>query len=69
MHVVLHRRSLPHILTQVEAGDRSVHGLWTRLSICEIGQDEAALLDPRGLSAFNANTPADWTRALTVADE
>jgi molybdopterin-guanine dinucleotide biosynthesis protein A len=69
MHAVLHRRTQLQILAQLEAGDRSVHGLWTRLSICEIGEIEAAVSDPRGLSAFNANTPTDWTRALALADE
>lgn len=68
LHAVYARACLTPITDALDRGDLSVHGLLARLRVLEISPAEASPYDPTGLSAFNANTPAEWARALTLAD-
>ena len=64
----LYRRDIGGLVDQALAGERaSMTSLLSRLRVIEVAPGEAALLDPAGLSSFNANTPAEWRRALALA--
>jgi molybdopterin-guanine dinucleotide biosynthesis protein A len=69
LHAVYTARCLPLIREQLDAGERSAGALLARLRVREVDESEASRLDPRGLSAFNANTPEEWERALALARE
>ena len=49
---------------QLNVGDGALHRLLARIRLREVSADEAARYDPVGLSAFNANTPAEWEQAM-----
>jgi molybdenum cofactor guanylyltransferase len=68
LHAVYARTCLAPITDALDRGDRSVHGLLVRLRVLEVSPAEASAYDPTGLSAFNANTPGEWARALALAD-
>jgi molybdopterin-guanine dinucleotide biosynthesis protein A len=67
LHAVYRATCLPLIREQLDAGQRSAGALLARLRVREVGGAEALSLDPQGLSAFNANTPEEWERALVFA--
>ena len=67
LHAVYARSCLPVIERQRDAGDLALRHLLARLRVREVGAEEAAVYDPTGLSAFNANTPDEWARALRLA--
>ena len=46
----------------------AVHGVLADARVREIGPDEMGRLDPTGTLCFNVNTPADYARALALAD-
>jgi molybdopterin-guanine dinucleotide biosynthesis protein A len=64
LHAVYSVACLPVVTELLDARTRSLHDLLARLRVAEFPPGEAARLDPSGLSAFNANTPAEWERAL-----
>lgn len=66
LHAVYNMRCLLAVDTQLHAGVRSLHALLERVQTEEFPVHEAAQLDPDGLTAFNANTPEDWARALAL---
>ena len=68
LHAVYARTCLAPIRDALDRGDLSVHGLLAGLRVLEVSPAEAALSDPTSLSAFNANTPAEWARALELAN-
>lgn len=69
LHALYAVTCLPAIRARLDGGERSLRGLLDDLRVREIGDGEAAEYDPAGLSAFNANTPEEWRRALTLAGE
>jgi molybdopterin-guanine dinucleotide biosynthesis protein A len=48
--------------------DHSLRGLIDTLRVREVTAAWAVQFDPEGLSTFNANTPAEWERALALAE-
>ena len=68
LHAVYAPTCLASVTDALDRGDRSLHSLLARLRTLEISPAEASSYDPAGLSAFNANAPDEWTRALTLAD-
>ncbi|HEV2457819.1 MAG TPA: molybdenum cofactor guanylyltransferase [Ktedonobacterales bacterium] len=64
LHSVYSKACLPVVTELLDAGTRSLHDLLARLRVAEFPTAEATRLDPSGRSAFNANTPAEWERAL-----
>jgi molybdopterin-guanine dinucleotide biosynthesis protein A len=64
LHSVYSTARLPVVTELLDAGTRSLHDLLARLRVAEFPTAEATRLDPSGLSAFNANTPSEWERAL-----
>jgi molybdopterin-guanine dinucleotide biosynthesis protein A len=69
LHAIYHRRCLPLALARLVGDDASLRGLLAALRVREVAPDEVRRLDPAGRSAFNANTPEEWRRALRLADE
>ncbi len=67
LHAVYTLACLPVATTLLDAGTRSLRELLAHVRTVEFPAADAARLDPSGLSAFNANTPDDWRRALAVA--
>lgn len=68
LHTAYARACLPLALERLAGADASLQGLLAALRVCEVPAAVAQRLDPRNLSAFNANTPDDWQRALRLAD-
>lgn len=58
----------PIVRDALDGGRLSMRGLLARLRVIEVNPRDVALLDPRGLSTFNANTPDEWRQALSLAD-
>ncbi|HEX6798742.1 MAG TPA: molybdenum cofactor guanylyltransferase [Ktedonobacterales bacterium] len=69
LHAVYSLVCLPVATALLDSGARSLRELLARLRTVEYPAAEAARDDPSGLSAFNANTPDDWQRALDLAAE
>ncbi len=69
LHAVYQRRCLPLALARLAGVDASLQGLLATLRVREVAPDDARRLDPAGHSAFNANTPEEWRRALRLAQE
>lgn len=68
LHVALRRSAvLPLIHEQIQTGHRAVYTLLARAHTLELPPDDVARYDPAGLSAFNVNTPEDWSRATALA--
>ena len=68
LHAVYARSCLPAIERQLDAGNLALRHVLQQLRVREVSKDEAAQYDPAGLSAFNANTPEGWARALQFAE-
>lgn len=68
LHAVYARSCLPAIERQLDTGDLALRHALRQLRVREVSKDEAARYDPAGLSAFNANTPEEWARALQFAE-
>jgi molybdopterin-guanine dinucleotide biosynthesis protein A len=67
MHAVYARSCLPAVEQALTSDDHSLHTLLGRLSLVSIGDEIVRREDRYGLSAFNANTPDDWQRAIALA--
>lgn len=68
LHAVYRRACQPKALERLGSADVSLLGLLTTLRIHEVAPEVAQRLDPSGISAFNANTPEEWQRALRLAE-
>ena len=67
LHSVYSRACLPDISRQLDRGERSLLRLLPHLRVAEAPAEMVSRYDPSGRSAFNANTPEDWQRALAMA--
>ncbi len=67
LHAAYSRACLPLALERLTGDDASLRGLLAAARVVEVSPDKARVLDPADLSAFNANTPEEWRRALRLA--
>jgi molybdopterin-guanine dinucleotide biosynthesis protein A len=67
LHAVYAVSALAAVREHLDAGHRSLLRLLDRLRIRELSTNAAAPFDPHGLSAVNANTPEEWSRAIELA--
>jgi molybdopterin-guanine dinucleotide biosynthesis protein A len=67
LHAVYAATCLPVIRQQLDAGAGAVGALFARLRVRDVDAAESLPFDPHGLSAFNANAPEEWNRALAIA--
>lgn len=68
LHTVYAASCLPLVRAQLDRDERSLQRLLERLHVREVSDGDVRLFDAAGLSAFNANTPDEWRRALALAD-
>lgn len=66
LHAVYSRACLPAVTRQLDADERSLQRLMAHLRVGEMPAELVSRYDPAGRSAFNANTPEEWERALTM---
>ena len=59
------RRILPTMVEALEAGERSVMGMFPLLKVHYVREDELLPYDPQLLSFRNVNTPEDYRQALS----
>ena len=69
LHAAYRRSCLPLALERLAGDDVSLRGLLTVARVRELAPEVVQRLDPAGRSAFNANTPEEWERALRLAAE
>jgi len=69
LHAAYSRACLPLALERLAGDDVSLRGLLAAARVAEVSPEEARRLDPDDLSAFNANMPEEWRRALALAGE
>jgi len=67
LHAVYARACAPTVAAQLARADYALHALLAHLPVYELPAATVVVLDPQGLSTFNANTPAAWQRALRLA--
>lgn len=67
LHAAYRSDVAPAVARALASPRPSMRGLLAQLRVREVSPQEVAILDPRGLSTFNANTPGDWDRALALA--
>lgn len=67
LHAIYRRSCLAPAEAQLEHGERALRALLDGVRVTDLQADIAARLDPAELSAFNANTPDEWRRALALA--
>jgi molybdopterin-guanine dinucleotide biosynthesis protein A len=63
---VYDRRVLPVLAEALETDERSVMGLFPRLKVHYVREDELLPYDPQLLSFRNVNTPEDYRQALSA---
>lgn len=63
------RRVLPTLYEALQDGERAVMGLYPRLQVHYVREDELLPYDPQLLSFRNVNTPEDYREALTALAE
>jgi len=68
LHAVYGVSCLPAVERLLSGEDRSLGRLARALDVRELAAEEARRDDPRGLSAFNANTPEEWALALALLE-
>jgi molybdopterin-guanine dinucleotide biosynthesis protein A len=68
LHAVYDAACAPVVSAQLMRGERSLHHLLAQLAVSEVGAEVVAALDPAGRSTLNVNTPADWGRAIELAE-
>ncbi len=69
LHAVYSRACLGHVEAQLRAGDLRIISFLSQVRVRYLEQDELDAHDPRHLSLFNVNTPADLARARELAEE
>lgn len=67
LHAVYRLDCLPAVERALASDDHSLHRLLSHLSVVTLDAATVAREDPRSISAFNVNTPADWALALRIA--
>jgi molybdopterin-guanine dinucleotide biosynthesis protein A len=69
LHAVYTNACLSAVERALASDNRSLRGLLSRLLVLTIDDETVRREDPRGVSAFNVNTPADWQDALRLAND
>ncbi len=69
LHAVYQRTCLPTIEKAFESDDHSMQSLLAQLSTMCVEPEIVSREDPRGISSFNVNTPANWEHALHLVAE
>lgn len=69
LHAAYSPASLPVVERALASDDHSLRSLLARLPLVTMDPETVRREDPRGLSAFNVNTPGDWREALRLAAE
>lgn len=64
MCAIYDRHVLPSLYEALQAGERKVMGLFPRLKVHYVREDELLPYDPQLLSFRNVNTPEDYRQAL-----
>ena len=67
LHAIYDRSCLPIAQSLLAQGERSLRVLLKHTEVRAVSVQEAEPYDSRGLSAFNANAPEEWRRALALA--
>jgi molybdopterin-guanine dinucleotide biosynthesis protein A len=68
LHAVYRRLTcLQAIEHALRSGEKRVAGFFPEVAVKVLGEEAVAELDPRGLSFFNVNTPADLAEAERIA--
>lgn len=63
LHAIYAASCLPAAERLLASGERSLHALVDALAVREVPPELVERYDPRGLSVYNVNTPAEWERA------
>jgi len=66
LQAVYARSCLPVIQEALSKGERRMEAILSRLRLRAVTPQEIGLIDPRGLSLFNLNTPQDLARARSL---
>lgn len=66
LHALYHRRCLPAIEANLEAGKHKVASFLADVRLREVSEDEICLIDPDFRSFMNVNTPAEWAAVLQM---
>lgn len=69
LHVVYSTKCLSSVERALASDNHSMRALLADLLVVVVDTAIMSQEDPRGLSAFNANTPADWEYALHLAND
>lgn len=67
LHAVYSRDCRPAIREEMEKGGRQVRAILDRVRVRYVEETEIDAVDPRHLSFFNVNTPADLEEARRIA--
>lgn len=68
LHAAYRRDIHASVWEALDSGRASMRGLLASLRVVTIDPQDVARFDPRGLSAYNANTPDEWREALALAE-
>ena len=69
LHAVYTSACLPAVEQALASDNCSLRGLLSRLVVLMMDDETMRREDPRGVSAFNVNTQADWQDALRLAND
>ena len=60
LHAIYSKACLPAMARHLDLGERQIIAFFHEVRIRHVVQEEIDAYDPRHLSFFNVNTPADW---------
>ena len=63
------RRISPGFYARIQAGDLRVSAALEEVAVCDLGPDVLAPFDPDGRLLLNVNTPEDYARAVSIAND
>lgn len=63
LHAVYSKRCIRPIVGMIAEGQYRIVGLYKRVSVLKVREEEWKLFDPEGASFFNINTPSDFCDA------
>jgi molybdopterin-guanine dinucleotide biosynthesis protein A len=69
LHAIYSRNCLEPIRQQIEQGDLRIRGFFQQVKVRYVEEEEIDRFDPRHLSFFNINTPADLRKAKVLLEE
>jgi len=69
LHAIYSRNCLEPIRQQIEQGDLRIRGFFQQVKVRYVEEEEIDRFDPRHLSFFNINTPADLRKAKVLLGE